>query len=229
MRLVLQAVIAASLLLAALGCKPEIGDKCDLDADCSNAGDRLCDRTQPGGYCTVFNCEPGTCPDEATCIGFRTTVSALATEDGPVTGWTCSDPQQSSRLQRAFCMRRCKSNGDCRSGYECLDMRQAGNPYGAVVLEDGGSGKVCAVPNAAEPLTFGGEGVPGVCTGDPGGSIGGAPGVATEQGGASGGAVAPQGGGSAGGLPGGKAGADAGGDGGNRAAADAARAGSAGS
>jgi hypothetical protein len=218
MRLVLQAVVTASLLLAALGCKPEIGDECDLDTDCSNTGDRLCDRTQPGGYCTVFNCEPGTCPDEATCIGFRTTLSALPAEDGSLAGWACSDPQLSSRFQRAFCMRRCKSNGDCRSGYECLDMRDAGNPYGAVVLEDGGSGKVCVVPNQAEPLTYSQDGVPGVCTGDSGVSPGGATGAPAPNGGSSTGGGAGPGGAAAGGPPGN----------GGAAASDAGRAGSAG-
>src|SRR5258705_13828561 len=57
--------IAASL---AVGCSPKIGDKCSVSTDCSVQGDRLCDPTQPGGYCTVFNCEPDRCPDESVCV-----------------------------------------------------------------------------------------------------------------------------------------------------------------
>jgi hypothetical protein len=93
-----------------------------------------------------------------------------------VVGWVCADLQTTSRLQRTFCMRECESDGDCRSGYACIDMGQPGNPYGAVVVEGSGSGKVCAVPSQGEPLrdATGFDGVPGVCTGDPGLSAGGA-------------------------------------------------------
>lgn len=170
--------LALLLLLGSLGCNPKIGDECDLDTDCSSSGDRLCDATQPGGYCTKFNCEPGTCPDEATCIGFRTTESMLVTEDG--TAYRCADPQHTSRFQRTFCMLRCKSKSDCRSGYDCLDMREPANPFGAVVVEHGGSGKVCAVPYSGPPLTYLNEagdpdsGVPGIC----GGAVEGTGGVA---------------------------------------------------
>jgi hypothetical protein len=117
----------------------------------------------------------------------------------------------SSRLQRAFCMRRCKSNGDCRTGYECLDMGRVGNPHGAVVVEPSGtSGKVCAVPSAAEPLTY--EGIPGVCSGDPGGPAGGASSTVAPTGGVSAGgstAGATAGGSSGASAPGAGAGGDA--------------------
>ncbi|HKO50071.1 MAG TPA: hypothetical protein VJV79_20210, partial [Polyangiaceae bacterium] len=39
----------------ALGCTPKIGDDCSVSTNCSTTGDRLCDITQPGGYCTKFN------------------------------------------------------------------------------------------------------------------------------------------------------------------------------
>jgi hypothetical protein len=52
---------AAALLALVAGCAPKIGDKCTVSTDCSVSGDRLCDSTQPSGYCTVFNCEPNAC------------------------------------------------------------------------------------------------------------------------------------------------------------------------
>src|SRR5690242_18467125 len=55
---------ALTLWIVATGCKPKIGDECKTSTDCSVTGDRLCDITQPSGYCTIFNCEePGSCPD----------------------------------------------------------------------------------------------------------------------------------------------------------------------
>ncbi len=125
------------LALAAVvgGCKAEIGDDCSVSTDCSNAGDRLCDTTQPGGYCTIFNCEPGTCPEEAICISFKNSPSSV-----------CPDPQSGDRLRRTFCMRSCGGNDDCRSGYKCTDLGKD-NPWKATVAEYGGvSGKVCIVP-----------------------------------------------------------------------------------
>src|ERR1051325_10082857 len=69
-------LLAALTALSTLGggCKPKIGDDCKISTDCSAAGDRLCDITAPGGYCTMFNCEPGTCPDdESLCVEFGAT------------------------------------------------------------------------------------------------------------------------------------------------------------
>ena len=108
----LELLAAVVFLLSSLvGCKPEIGDECTVSTDCSATGDRLCDTTQPGGYCTIFNCEPGTCPDEAICIAF----GAL-----PSTAPACLDLQASSRFERAFCLRSCDDDSDCRGGYECI-------------------------------------------------------------------------------------------------------------
>jgi hypothetical protein len=146
------------VLVVAAGCKPEIGDDCQVSTDCSNVGDRLCDTTQPGGYCTIFNCEPGTCPEEAICVGFKTSISA-----------SCPDPQDGIRLQRTFCMRNCSDNSDCRSGYQCIDLGNPQNPWGAKVMESGSyNGAVCIVPHKG--ITQGGgatgfEQPPGICTG----------------------------------------------------------------
>jgi hypothetical protein len=136
------AMLALVSALAVLGCKPEIGDECSVSTDCSNVGDRLCDSTQPGGYCTIFNCEPGTCPEEAVCIAFYTSDSLV-----------CRDPQEEPRLRRTFCLRSCEGNGDCRGGYSCENLAAKGNPWGAELVEFGGpSGRVCVVPYSGAKL-----------------------------------------------------------------------------
>lgn len=92
-------VVGATLALAA-GCSPAIGDSCSSSLDCSVQGDRICDLASPRGYCTIPNCEASECPDEGACIEFF------------------SEPQ---RLTRTYCMRKCSSDGDCRTdqGYRC--------------------------------------------------------------------------------------------------------------
>jgi len=141
-------VFAAAALLALgafVGCKPEIGDDCGVSTDCSAAGERLCDITMPGGYCTIFNCEPGTCPEESVCVNWNSQQSTVA---------GCADPQAGSRFERVFCMRKCESNDDCRTGYECIDVGKRDNPWGARVVEQGSvDGHVCAVPASGAPLS----------------------------------------------------------------------------
>lgn len=135
-------VLVAISALALIGCKPEIGDECSVSTDCSNVGDRLCDTTQPGGYCTIFNCEPGTCPEEAVCIAFYNSDSRV-----------CQDPQDEARLRRTYCLRSCDGDGDCRGGYSCEDLGAKDNPWGAELVERGGpSGKVCVVPYSGATL-----------------------------------------------------------------------------
>jgi hypothetical protein len=85
--------------LLAAGCAPKIGDSCSSPIDCSITGDRLCDRTQPGGYCTVQFCNPDTCPDDAVCVEWR------------------YDPP---RTAETWCMKRCQRDRDCRSAYRCV-------------------------------------------------------------------------------------------------------------
>jgi hypothetical protein len=102
-------VLGAALLLLAMStaCAPEIGDQCRTSRDCSSAGTRLCDRTQPHGYCTLQGCEEGTCPDEAVCVKFS---------------------PDSERLSSTYCMFKCSSGSDCRSdeGYQCLRAMATG-------------------------------------------------------------------------------------------------------
>lgn len=147
-------VTILTALAGAAGCKPEIGDECSVSTDCSSTGDRLCDTTQPGGYCTIYNCEPGTCPEEAVCVAFEISKSAV-----------CDDPQMSSRLQRNFCMRSCGGDDDCRGGYHCVDMNDPTNPWAAQVNEyQPVNGAVCISPYTAAPLPE--EFETGVCKGN---------------------------------------------------------------
>lgn len=129
-------LLAVAAGLGAAGCQPKIGDECTSSTDCSLSGDRLCDTTQRGGYCTVFNCEPDNCPEEAQCIAFDQQLDPA-----------CHDPQQWARFERTFCMLRCDNDGDCRSGYVCFDMTTQPNPWGAGLVDLNPEGtKVCIGP-----------------------------------------------------------------------------------
>lgn len=92
------------LLLACLaglggaGCKQHIGDSCASSTDCAVTGERQCDLAQPGGYCTVFSCDPDTCP-EGACVEWRFIPS---------------------RTAQTWCMKTCNDSGDCRFDYSCV-------------------------------------------------------------------------------------------------------------
>ena len=103
---------AAALAIATglLGCAPQIGDDCTTSIDCSQLGDRLCDTSQPDGYCTIFNCEPDQCPEEALCVGFGFDLDPACS--------SVDDPRW-SRFERTFCMVGCEEQEDCRPGYVC--------------------------------------------------------------------------------------------------------------
>jgi len=96
--LALAALVASAS--GAAGCAPQIGDGCGSSTNCSINGDRLCDTSQPGGVCTVFDCQADVCPDNAVCVRFN-----------PVP----------ARLAIVACMRACSSDDDCRTGegYRC--------------------------------------------------------------------------------------------------------------
>ena len=87
-------ILAAALLGVASGCGRDIGAACTASINCSQMGDRVCDTSMPGGYCSVFSCEPDTCPTEAACIAFRQWPSAVS---------ACEDPSD-TRMLRTFCM-----------------------------------------------------------------------------------------------------------------------------
>jgi hypothetical protein len=125
--------VAVVIVGSSVACTPEIGDKCQISTDCSIRGDRLCDTSQPGGYCTQLNCRGNSCADEAACVLFNSAVPGCGYDDrsGPF----------GSRVARSFCMKGCTSNGDCRGGYICGDPRVA--PWNAVILDDDQNKRGC--------------------------------------------------------------------------------------
>ena len=127
-----------------MSCAPKIGDACSNSNDCSANTNRLCDTTQLGGYCTIFNCDPTSCPsDESICVQFGGVLSTVG---------SCPDPQRPAPQSRTFCMKKCKKNADCRGGYLCIDL-QGSNAWGAAVVErDPSTTKVCMEPQAATPI-----------------------------------------------------------------------------
>lgn len=82
------------------GCAKKIGDPCRTSTDCSINGDRICDLTQREGYCTIPECDPNSCPDDALCVEFEA---------------------HTPRLARRYCMQPCTRDQDCRAGYVCME------------------------------------------------------------------------------------------------------------
>jgi hypothetical protein len=152
MRALVRTVIVIALISAA--CGKEIGDPCIVNSDCSPQGDRTCDAISKEGYCTILGCDFDTCPSEAVCVRFFTgsfsnvtcTTNADCSLDELCTlNNTCVPRAAESR----FCMRKCKSQGDCRSGYECRDLNLMKQHGGEPVLAPGipvddSSPKFCA-------------------------------------------------------------------------------------
>jgi hypothetical protein len=146
----LGAAIAATSALA--GCTPSIGDKCVLNTDCSLRGDRVCDTSQPNGYCTVIGCAPDSCPDKAACVMFHASLP----------GCPYDDYHAPPRTGRTFCMARCASDSDCRQGdgYICRSPGEA--PWRAVIVDDDQTQRVCIqAPNPMSMATAAPEA--GVC------------------------------------------------------------------
>lgn len=171
------ALVACLALLA--GCQPDIGDSCSVDSECAQTGGRICDTSQPGGYCTISGCDPTSCPaDESVCVAFG---QVLSTVPG------CDNPNRTSPYVRTFCMKTCGDSGDCRDGYECVDMAQD-NPWGAAVIQRSPrTTRICIAPLSADPVP---EDRPGAVCYQPGPSswpnLGGAPGAGGNGGGEAG-------------------------------------------
>ena len=125
----------AALAMTATACTPKIGAKCVLSTDCSVQGGRVCDDSQPGGYCTVLDCSNNSCPDEAVCVLFQSSVPGCA----------YNDYQSPSRTGRSFCMEHCSKDSDCREseGYVCRNPIDP--PWNATVLDNNQSRGVCII------------------------------------------------------------------------------------
>lgn len=78
-------------LLGGIGCGSSIGDACTTNLDCGTG--RICDRSQPHGYCTKTPCLDTGCASEAVCVEFSNSES--------------------------YCMLKCSHDGDCRTEYTC--------------------------------------------------------------------------------------------------------------
>jgi hypothetical protein len=137
--------VVFALLLGA--CGKEIGDECVVGSDCSPSGDRQCDVSSKGGYCTIQGCDFGTCPEEATCVRFFTgsfankpcDPTAPNASNGCTLDELCSlvgnCVPRSSEVR--FCMRTCDSGDDCRDGYECRTLELMKEHGGEPVLAPG--------------------------------------------------------------------------------------------
>ncbi len=132
--LLVAAFVGALGALAA--CTPSIGDKCVLSTDCSTQGDRLCDTSQPDGYCTEFNCAANSCPDEAACVLFNSNV--------PGCGYSDRTGAYGSRAARAFCVAKCGNNSDCRGNYVCRSP--LASPWNGILLDSDQTKLTCLVP-----------------------------------------------------------------------------------
>ncbi|WP_437334213.1 hypothetical protein [Sorangium sp. So ce394] len=162
----LLAALGASSLLAA--CGPQIGDACITSLDCAQQEQELfCDGTQPGGYCTVFNCGPDSCQGSSVCVAFN-----------PVLDQACSELENVRwpRFERTFCMATCDDDDDCRSGYSCVALRDirsaAAIPPGersAAIIDAEPEGSKACLPDPSSPPSAPGEtsgdvdSGPGVC------------------------------------------------------------------
>ena len=124
-------LVYSALVLAGVGCAPEIGDDCKTSLDCSSQASRLCDRTQSHGYCTIKGCELGTCPEEAVCVKFR--------------------PSE-ERLSVTYCMLKCSEDDDCRNdeGYRCTSAEA----FGDAEILGKSSQQFCATPAPARAPTM---------------------------------------------------------------------------
>ncbi len=129
-------LLVAALVGVVAGCKPSIGDKCVLSTDCSTQGDRLCDTSQPDGYCTEFNCAADSCPDLAACVVFDSSI--------PGCGYNDRAGASGSRVARAFCVAKCGNDSDCRGGYVCRSPHQS--PWNGIILDSDQTKLTCLVP-----------------------------------------------------------------------------------
>ena len=133
--------VFAVLAFAASGCTPAIGDACSYATECSATGTRACDTTQPGGYCTVNDCNRRSCPANSVCILFGAREPGCPTIDFAT-----------PRLARTSCMAACLTGVDCRAGYVCASP--VGLPWAGSALDDDPLARVClAASSGPAPVT----------------------------------------------------------------------------
>jgi hypothetical protein len=156
--LVLQLALIAAAVLAFAGCGEEIGDSCSLSSDCSADGDRTCDVSSTGGYCTIQGCDFDSCPGEATCVRFFSgtfsnkacdpTTEDTGTNDCSLDEVCTLEGRCAPRANEIrYCMKKCDSTSDCRDGYECRDRMLQEMHGGQPVLAPGSTStppKFCA-------------------------------------------------------------------------------------
>jgi hypothetical protein len=130
--------------LATSGCGDKIGDSCTTNTDCQSDGTRICDLSQPGGYCTVDGCDEDSCPSESICVRFfdqKFATTSCSDQPCPSANEVCLLTQESANAapvkrcvpaasERRYCAEKCNSNGDCRGAYSC----QAAGTYGSLAL-----------------------------------------------------------------------------------------------
>jgi hypothetical protein len=117
------ALAVASFAALGTGCGRRVGDTCNISADCGSQGTRVCDTSQPEGYCTQYGCRAGSCIDDAVCVLFGATPPGCPPEQSSAT----------SRFGRSFCAKSCDSDDDCRAGYRCRSGSD--QPWYASVLD----------------------------------------------------------------------------------------------
>lgn len=124
-------VFSLFVMIVAVGCAPAIGDECETALDCSQSGSRICDRTQPAGYCTIQGCERGTCPEDSVCVKFRPGLE---------------------RLSATYCMATCETTSDCRDdeGYRCTSTTEFG--AGEAEILGRGAPQFCSIPELMSEL-----------------------------------------------------------------------------
>ncbi len=135
-------VALAATAFVAGACSKKIGDDCKINPDCDPEGDRLCDLSQPGGYCTIDGCDERSCPEEAACIRFfpqrnlgkecKEDPNVCAADEICVPDAVCANGNRSSCCaprvtERRYCALKCGGSGDCRGGYECREAGTRGS------------------------------------------------------------------------------------------------------
>ena len=86
-------LLALFLVAASGACGHQIGDSCTQNVDCSPLGDRFCDISGPGGYCTIEGCDVQSCPSEASCVRFFS----------PDVTRSCESQSECGKSERCLC------------------------------------------------------------------------------------------------------------------------------